>query len=109
MLSYKETRLLQLDILDEYSVLAKTIIGIYELYKEVHSYQMGQMAHDFSSNLEKERVYLQKALREFECSHKLHIHVNHESDRRRAARHLISRFRLMVNQLRGAIIYRTSK
>ena len=96
-----------MEMLDEYPVLSKTVVDIYELYKEVHTYQRGQMPKAFANNLEIERKYLQSTLKEFEHEHKLHVYINAETDKRRCAKHIIYRFRIMVNRLRNAIIYRT--
>ena len=78
-----------MEILDEYPVLSKTVVDIYELYKEVHNYQRGQMS------------------KAFEHEHKLHVYLNVETPKRRCAKHIIYKFRIMVNRLRNSIIYRT--
>ena len=96
-----------IEILDEYPVLSRTVVDIYELYKEVHTYQRGQMSKAFANNLEIERKYLQNTLKEFEHEHKLHVYLNEETSKRRCAKHIIYRFRIMVNRLRNSIIYRT--
>ena len=96
-----------MEILDEYPVLSKTVVDIYELCKEVHMYQKGQMSKTFAQNLEIERKYLQSTLKAFEHEHRLHVYLNEETDRRRCAKHIIYKFRIMVNRLRGSIIYRT--
>lgn len=96
-----------MEILDEYPVLTKTVVDIYELYKEVHTYQKGQMSKTFAHNLEIERKYLQNTLKAFEHEHKLHVYINVETDKRRCAKHIIYRFRIMVNRLKSSIIYRT--
>ena len=96
-----------IEILDEYPVLSKTVVDIYELCKEVHTYQKGQMSKTFANNLEIERKYLQSTLKAFEHEHKLHVYLNEETPKRRCAKHIIYRFRIMVNRLRNSIIYRT--
>lgn len=96
-----------MEILDEYPVLSKTVVDIYELCKEVHTYQRGQMPKAFADNLEIERKYLQSTLKAFEHEHKLHVYLNVETPKRRCAKHIIYRFRIMVNRLRNSIIYRT--
>ena len=96
-----------MEILDEYPVLSKTVVDIYELCKEVHEYQKGQMSKAFASNLEIERKYLQSTLKEFEHEHKLHVYISTETPKRRCAKHIIYIFRIRVNRLRNAIIYRT--
>ena len=96
-----------IEILDEYPVLSKTVVDIYELCKEVHTYQKGQMSKIFAHNLEIERKYLQSTLKAFEHEHKLHVYLNEETPKRRCAKHIIYRFRIMVNRLRNSIIYRT--
>ena len=65
------------------------------------------MSKTFANNLEIERKYLQSTLKAFEHEHKLHVYINAETDKRRCAKHIIYRFRIMVNRLRGSIIYRT--
>ena len=94
-------------MLDEYPVLSKTVIDIYELCKEVHNYQKGQMSKTFAHNLEIERKYLQSTLKAFEHEHRLHVYLNAETPKRRCAKHIIYIFRIRVNRLRNAIIYRT--
>ena len=96
-----------MEMLDEYPVLSKTVVDIYELCKEVHTYQRGQMSKTFANNLEIERKYLQNSLKAFEHEHKLHVYLNAETPKRRCAKHIIYRFRIMVNRLRNSIIYRT--
>ena len=96
-----------IEMLDEYPVLSKTVIDIYELYKEVHNYQRGQMPKAFANNLEIERKYLQSTLKAFEHEHKLHVYISTETPKRRCAKHIIYKFRIMVNRLRTSIIYRT--
>lgn len=96
-----------MEMLDEYPTLSKTVVDIYELCKEVHMYQRGQMSKEFANNLEIERKYLQNSLKAFEHEHKLHVYINVETDKRRCAKHIIYRFRIIVNRLRNAIIYRT--
>ena len=96
-----------MEMLDEYPALSRTVIDIYELYQEVHTYQKGQMPKAFANNLEIERKYLQSTLKAFEHEHKLHVYLNEETSKRRCAKHIIYRFRIMVNSLRGSIIYRT--
>ena len=96
-----------MEILDEYPVLSKTVVDIYELCKEVHNYQKGQMSKAFAHNLEIERKYLQSTLKAFEHEHKLHVYVNVETPKRRCAKHIIYRFRIMVNRLKHSITYRT--
>ena len=96
-----------MEILDEYPVLSKIVVDIYELCKEVHKYQKGQMSKTFAHNLEIERKYLQSTLKAFEHEHKLHVYLNEKSSKRRCAKHIIYRFRIMVNRLRNSIIYRT--
>ena len=96
-----------MEMLDEYPVLSKIVVDIYELCKEVHTYQKGQMSKTFANNLEIERKYLQSTLKAFEHEHKLHIYLKEETSKRRYAKHIIYRFRIMVNRLRGSIIYRT--
>lgn len=102
---YNKTK--TMEILDEYPTLSKTVVDIYELCKEVHNYQKGQMSKTFANNLEIERKYLQSTLKAFEHEHKLHVYLNEETSKRRCAKHIIYRFRTMVNRLRGSIIYRT--
>ena len=96
-----------MEMLDEYPVLTKTVVDIYELCKEVHTYQKGQMSKTFAHNLEIERKYLQSTLKAFEHEHKLHVYLNEETPKRRCAKHIIYKFRIMVNRLRNSIIYRT--
>ena len=96
-----------IEMLDEYPVLSKTVIDIYELCKEVHTYQKGQISKTFAHNLEIERKYLQSTLKAFEHEHKLHVYINAETPKRRCAKHIIYKFRIMVNRLRNSIIYRT--
>ena len=96
-----------IEILDEYPVLSKTVVDIYELCKEVHTYQKGQMSKTFAHNLEIERKYLQSTLKAFEHEHTLHVYLNEETSKRRCVKHIIYRFRIMVNRLRDSIIYRT--
>ena len=96
-----------IEMLDEYPVLSKTVVDIYELYNEVHTYQRGQMPKAFANNLEIERKYLQSTLKAFEHEHKLHVYLHVETPKRRCAKHIIYKFRIMINRLRGSIIYRT--
>ena len=96
-----------MEILDEYPVLSKTVVDIYELCKEVHNYQKGQMPKAFAQNLEIERKYLQNSLIAFEHEHKLHVYLHVETPKRRCAKHIIYRFRIIINRLRSSIIYRT--
>lgn len=96
-----------MEMLDEYPILSKTVVDIYELCKEVHTYQRGQMSKAFANNLEIERKYLQSTLKAFEHEHKLHVYITAETDKRRCAKHIIYKFRIMVNKLRSSIIYRT--
>ena len=96
-----------MEMLDEYPVLSKTVVDIYELCKEVHMYQKGQMSKAFAQNLEIERKYLQNSLKAFEHEHRLHVYVDAETPKRRCAKHIIYKFRIMINRLRSSIIYRT--